>query len=366
MRLDSKKECLVYGDIDHCPNEDTANIIFQMICEEFNVDDNQISKSFCYKEEQKEYSYHWSIPTLKSNLQTLKHIFKQEKYTAFNDIVDTSIYCNRWFRLPYQTAKEKPLTHKIIQGNPEDFFVQHVPEDTSLFHYEIIEIKKYTKQKEKKPIVNSMKTNFTEEKYKIADLIDVKYLTNYDSWLSILWAMKSEGFKEEQAKQISQKASNYTEEGFMNGWNKPKEEITITQGTLNHYAKSSNLEEYYKIQDYGINKIFNDYTDEGLGQIVVNEMGQDMIYQDGELYIYFYDTWIKNNDVLCKSLFTDCLRNVFNQVLSILTKEKNKTADEDQQEKIEKQMKGILNALKEIKKIKTKNNVFQAVIITLS
>ena len=150
MRLDSKKECLVYGDIDHCPNEDTANIIFQMICEEFNVDDNQISKSFCYKEEQKEYSYHWSIPTLKSNLQTLKHIFKQEKYTAFNDIVDTSIYCNRWFRLPYQTAKEKPLTHKIIQGNPEDFFVQHVPEDTSLFHYEIIEIKKETKQKEKK------------------------------------------------------------------------------------------------------------------------------------------------------------------------------------------------------------------------
>jgi hypothetical protein len=78
LRLDSKKECLVYGDIDHCPNEDTANIIFQMICEEFNVDDNQISKSFCYKEEKKEYSYHWSIPTLKSNLQTLKHIFKQE------------------------------------------------------------------------------------------------------------------------------------------------------------------------------------------------------------------------------------------------------------------------------------------------
>ena len=109
-----------------------------------------------------------------------------------------------------------------------------------------------------------MKTTFTEEKYKIADLIDVKYLTSYDIWLSILWAMKCEGFTEEQAKQISEKAKNYTEDGFINTWNKPKQEITISQGTLNHYAKLSNPEEYFKIQDYGINKIFNDYTDEGL------------------------------------------------------------------------------------------------------
>jgi len=151
--------------------------------------------------------------------------------------------------------------------------------------------------------------------------------------------MKSEGFNEEQAKQISQKANNYTDEGFMNTWNKNKGEITITQGTLNLYAKLSNAEEYYKIQDYGINKIFNDYTDEGLGQIVVNEMGQDLIYQDGELYIYYNDSWIKNNDVLCKSLFTDCLRNVFNTILSILTKEKVKRTEEEQQEKIENKSK---------------------------
>ena len=147
---------------------------------------------------------------------------------------------------------------------------------------------------------------------------------------------------------------------------KNENEDKLSIGSLMMWAKECNQEEYYKIQDYGINKIFNDYTDEGLGQIVVNEMGQDLIYQDSELYVYYNDSWIKNNDVLCKSLFTDCLRNVFNTILSILTKEKIKTADEDQQEKIEKQMKGILNALKEIKKIKTKNNVFQAVIITLS
>ena len=93
-----------------------------------------------------------------------------------------------------------------------------------------------------------MKTTFTEEKYKIADLIDIKYLTSYDSWLSILWAMKSEGFTEVQAKQISEKAQNYTEDGFINTWNKPKQEITTSQGTLNHYAKLSNPEEYFKFK----------------------------------------------------------------------------------------------------------------------
>jgi len=60
------------------------------------------------------------------------------------------------------------------------------------------------------------------------------------------------------------------------------------------------------------------------------------------------------------------LRNVFNEILHILTYKKIQVKDEEQQEKIEKQIKGILNALKEIKKIKTKNNVFQAVIISLS
>jgi len=95
-------------------------------------------------------------------------------------------------------------------------------------------------------------------------------------------------------------------------------------------------------------------------------MGQDLIYQDNDLYIYYNDTWIKNNDELCKSLFTDLLRNVFNSSLSILTKEKLKVKEDDQQEKIEKQIKGILNGLKEIKKIKTKNNVFLSVRILLS
>ena len=84
MRLEDDKDCLVFGDIDHCPDEDTANNIFQMIRKEFKVNVNQLSKSLSYKEDVKEYSYHWTIPSLKSNFKTLKHIFNQEKYTVKN------------------------------------------------------------------------------------------------------------------------------------------------------------------------------------------------------------------------------------------------------------------------------------------
>ena len=45
----------------HCPDEETANKIYKIICDDFTVNDNDIFKSYCYKENVKEYSYHWTI-----------------------------------------------------------------------------------------------------------------------------------------------------------------------------------------------------------------------------------------------------------------------------------------------------------------
>ena len=92
-------------------------------------------------------------------------------------MVDTSPYKNGWFRLPYQTAKEKPLTHKIIQGNPTDFLVQHIPEDTLLFNYKINEIKKETKQKENKQVNKVMKNeDYEENDMKIKKILEFHVL----------------------------------------------------------------------------------------------------------------------------------------------------------------------------------------------
>jgi hypothetical protein len=70
-------------------------------------------------------------------------------------MVDTSIYKNSWFRLPYQTAKEKPHYHEIIQRKPEDFLVQIILEDTQIFNYKIYEIT--SKEMNKKMISSKLK-----------------------------------------------------------------------------------------------------------------------------------------------------------------------------------------------------------------
>jgi hypothetical protein len=94
--------------------------------------------------------------------------------------------------------------------------------------------------------INSNKEK-TEKDIKILNLIDVKYLDNFEDWKKIMWAMKKENYPKETAKQISKKSNSYTDEGFDNIWDKAPSNITVTQGTLNHYAKLSNEVEYLKL-----------------------------------------------------------------------------------------------------------------------
>ena len=90
------------------------------------------------------------------------------------------IYINSWFRLPYQTAKEKPHYHEIIQGKPEDFLVQIIHEDTQIFNYEINEIT--SKEKIKNNNIKQTKTtkinndDFKENSDKIIQLLDLNLL----------------------------------------------------------------------------------------------------------------------------------------------------------------------------------------------
>ncbi len=81
----------------------------------------------------------------------------------------------------------------------------------------------------------------------LLDLIDIKYWDDFESWKRIVWAMKQEGYSMEVAKEYSQKSGNYDIDGFDNIWNKSPSNITISQGTINYYAKISDENKYYKI-----------------------------------------------------------------------------------------------------------------------
>lgn len=79
----------------------------------------------------------------------------------------------------------------------------------------------------------------------IIELISLDFLQNYESWSRIIWACKNCGINEEFARNISKKASNYSDDGFDNVWTSTY--TSLTEGTIRHYARLSNEVEYKKL-----------------------------------------------------------------------------------------------------------------------
>jgi len=105
---------MVFGDIDYCPN-DKLNDILELISKEFNVTIDDISYTTC-KKPNDIITSHWVIPKLSTDYETLKTVFNQDKYKDYKKMVDTSVYKDSWFRLPYQTSegKEKIIFQKML------------------------------------------------------------------------------------------------------------------------------------------------------------------------------------------------------------------------------------------------------------
>ena len=123
--------------------------------------------------------------------------------------------------------------------------------------------------------------------YAILDLIDIQYWNDFESWKRLAWAMKFENYSIDTAREYSQKSDNYDDDGFVNIWDNAPSEITISQGTINYYAKLSNENKYYSIarstkisQDVvlDINKFYDIKSDIKMPEDLLKEMEQ-------------YDSW---------------------------------------------------------------------------
>jgi hypothetical protein len=161
------------------------------------------------------------------------------------------------------------------------------------------EIIKKDKEKKEKPIEQPKeKSNNVPVPTNITDLIVVKYIDDFDTWLRIVWAMKQEGHSEEAIKKLSQKSASYSDEGFRNAFEKAPSNITVSQGTLNYYAKLSNKSMYYEIikEEYD----FDDICDDDFSNIVITEMGDDFVYQNDTLYTFYKEKWHSNDELAHK------------------------------------------------------------------
>jgi phage/plasmid-associated DNA primase len=229
------------------------------------------------------------------------------------------------------------------------------------------ERKEKPKEKPKEKLTEKITKKLTENKVihstNIIDLIDVQYIDDFDTWLRIVWAMKKEGFPEETIKSMSKRSTNYSDEGFKNVYEKSPSNINISHGTLNYYAKLSNKTEYYEIIKTKYD--FDGICDDDFSKIIINEMGDDFLYQNDILYTYYNEKWHGNNELahkVVKNFLIDFAFEIIESENKLLKRQM--IAGEDTHIVLSK-LDFLKKALRQIKTVKTLKNIVESLKINL-
>ena len=316
--------------------------------------DNHPELKQCYKiRTNKGYHLYFNYdPSIKSSTNVL------QDYKGVDTRNDGTLVIGWGSR--YKTLDGKKIVYKYEGGTIgpfPDFLKKYFKKDRLIESKEEVKVK----VKEIKLVNNKM----DENNNKIVELIDVKYLDDFDSWNKIVWAMKKENFDVEFIKQISKKSKSYTDEGFNNAYNKSPTDISINFGTIIYYAKLSNEEEFMKLSKINKQYDFMNFTDDTYAQIILNEIGDSFIYQTEMLYIYYKNRWYENNINLTKFVCKDFLTKYLTQQYKILM-ESLTIADAYEQEGISTKIKVIQNANLKVCNNKTLDNIIKMLIVGLS
>ncbi len=186
---------------------------------------------------------------------------------------------------------------------------------------------------------------------KLCDLISVEYLADFKSWRKIMWALKKEGVEEEFASMISEKADNYTDEGFNNIWNKVPDDNKMSAGTIHHYAKLSNSDEYFKIMDYSKKLKLHDLNDKTFVDLIMSEIGDDFVCTsciDGKInyYTWYDDAWHCNNDPITRVKISEFMNDIL--VGTLKYHQKLLLSDTENQEKHSNTIKYVVKCIERV------------------
>jgi phage/plasmid-associated DNA primase len=179
-------------------------------------------------------------------------------------------------------------TRKVYGDNniPDLSIKEHLPQDKPKT------VKKFKIKR------NQIKNNKMEapagnsEIQKYADLIDIQYLDEYDSWTKIIWSLANDDNNNnyEIAKNISAKSEKYNEEEFNRLWNKSREGSTM--GTFYYYCKISNKQKFFEFRSEEITDTF--FTEDNLAKIYLDSNQDDIIYKDDLVYIFHNRLWYED------------------------------------------------------------------------
>ena len=132
MRLRENDKVILFGDLDGYKKDIKIfmNEIKEYLSEkglEINLEEDfYFTENNGYEKEGK--SYHYSIPKYNGNIKNIKKLVSEfKRINKYENEIDTSIYCDRWWRLPNQKKNNKKGTEHIIQkGEMKDFIVTYI------------------------------------------------------------------------------------------------------------------------------------------------------------------------------------------------------------------------------------------------
>jgi phage/plasmid-associated DNA primase len=204
-----------------------------------------------------------------------------------------------------------------------------------------------------------------------AKILDIKYIDKMDTWLRIIWGLKSFAKNEEELKLLYDIALGITkrskyfqdEEYFKSKWEAFDISKNISIGSFYYYAKCSNEEEFIKIKrtenENLLLKAINDPNDLDISTCFNAIFGDNFIIHEGLLYYYNGIFWEQNKTALkrvvmkdFRNIFIDYIQNLYNESKGI-DKLENPEAYANMEQRIKKvnAVKDLLGSIYKVKQI---------------
>ena len=213
----------------------------------------------------------------------------------------------------------------------------------------------------------------TEEKdTELLDMISIDCWDDFNIWKKLLWAMKNEGYMKSMGRKYSMLSASFDEDAFNSVWDKSPSSITLTQGTINYYAKQSNESKYCEYINKSIfnNKKKLDFvenrTDKGFADVIISLLYDDIVYtENNELYVCYKSFWRKDDGMVMNLAQKKVIKLCDDYMVELSMQRNQVLEDEEKVKEYSNKMKEVLKTISAISTSSKLKSILEQVKISL-
>ena len=143
---------------------------------------------------------------------------------------------------------------------------------------------KLKRKKKEKEIVEHQELNKDSKVFKYSELLSLQFIDEYESWLKIMTALKSEGEKA-VAHWVSQKSEKFSQSDFEKKW-ESIDPSTISIGTFYYYCRISDKQAYRNLQNEEMDNMEFLDSDDTQAKIFLRNNEENLVYIDNTIFMY--------------------------------------------------------------------------------